>query len=73
MDATIVGVPRSTKNANNACYPQIHQIRKSQQRHFGMKLHIGVVSRTGPAHRGAMTTSNAHDKQVPEDLLHGDA
>ncbi|PPT84765.1 hypothetical protein XarzCFBP7410_05715 [Xanthomonas arboricola pv. zantedeschiae] len=64
MDATIVGAPRSTKNSSNACYPQIQQIRKSQQRHFGM---------TGLAHRGAMTTSNAHDKQVPEDLLHGNA
>ncbi|WP_372392865.1 hypothetical protein ACCQ05_02880 [Xanthomonas sp. NCPPB 3582] len=66
MDATIVGAPRPTKSASKACHPQIHQIRKSQQRHFG------VVSRTGLADRGAMTTSNAHDKQVPDDLLHGD-
>ncbi|PPU52318.1 hypothetical protein XarbCFBP6827_12595 [Xanthomonas arboricola] len=71
VDTTIIGAPRSTKNADKACYPQIHQSRKSQHWHFGMKLHISVISRTGLAHRAAMMTSSAHYKHVLQDLLQG--
>ncbi|WP_254811126.1 transposase [Xanthomonas campestris] len=70
VDATIVGAPRSTKKPDKACHPQIHQTCKSQQWHFNMKLHIGVIGRIGLVHRAAMTTSNAHDKHVLDDLLH---
>src|SRR5690606_18812022 len=46
--------------------------RKGNQWYFGMKLHIGVDSRTGLAHSAAVTAANVHDKQLIEDLLHGD-
>ena len=47
VDATIIGAPSSMKNADKACDPDVHQTRKGQQWYFGMKLHIGVDSRTG--------------------------
>ena len=49
----------------------MHQTRKGQQWYFGMKLHIGVDSRTGLAHRAVVTAANVHDKHPLPDLLHG--
>ena len=72
VDATIIGAPGSTKNADKARDPEMHQTRKGQQWYFGMKLHIGVDSRTGLAHSAAVTAANVHDKHLLEDLLHGD-
>jgi transposase, IS5 family len=37
VDATIIGAPSSTKNADNKRDPEIHQTRKGQQWYFGMK------------------------------------
>jgi IS5 family transposase len=50
VDATIIGAPSSTKNADKARDPEMHQTRKGQQWSFGMKRHIGVDSQTGLAH-----------------------
>ena len=71
VDATIIGAPSSTKNAGKARDPEMHQTRKGQQWYFGMKLHIGVDSRTGLAHRAAVTPANVHDKHPLPQLLHG--
>lgn len=71
-DATIIAAPDSTKNADKARDPEMHQTRKGQQWYFGMKLHIGVDSRTGLAHSAAVTAANVHDKHCIEDLLHGE-
>lgn len=49
----------------------MHQTRKGQQWYFGMKLHIGVDSRTGMAHSAVVTAANVHDKHPLPDLLHG--
>ena len=40
--------------------------------HFGMKIHVGVDSRTGLAHSAMVTAANVHDKHPLPDLLHGD-
>ena len=72
LDATLIAAPSSTKNADKARDPEMHQTRKGQQWYFGMKLHIGVDSRTGLAHHAAVTAANVHDKHCIEDLLHGD-
>jgi len=50
VDATIIAVPSSTKNAEKKRDPEMHQTRKGQQWYFGMKLHIGVDSQGGLAH-----------------------
>jgi len=53
VDATIIGAPSSTKNKDKKRDPEMHQTRKGEQWFFGMKLHIGVDSQTGPgAQRG---------------------
>jgi transposase, IS5 family len=71
VDATIVAAPSSTKNADKARDPEMHQTRKGQQWYFGFKLHIGVDSRTGLAHSAVVTSANVHDKHPLPDLLHG--
>jgi IS5 family transposase len=71
VDATIIGAPSSTKNADRARDPEMHQTRKGQQWYFGMKLHIGVDSQSGLAHSAAVTAANVHDKHLLPDLLHG--
>jgi hypothetical protein len=37
VDATIIGAPSSTKHADKARDPEMHQTRKGQQWYFGMK------------------------------------
>jgi IS5 family transposase len=71
VDATIIGAPSSTKNADKERDPEMHQTRKGQQWYFGMKMHIGVDSRTGLAHSAVVTAANVHDKHPLPDLLHG--
>jgi transposase, IS5 family len=71
VDATIIGAPSSTKNADNARDPEMHQTKKGQQWCFGMKLHIGVDSCSGLAHSAMVTAADVHDKHALPDLLHG--
>jgi IS5 family transposase len=71
VDATIIAAPSSTKNADKQRDPEMHQTRKGQQWYFGMKMHIGVDSRTGLAHSAVVTAANVHDKHPLPDLLHG--
>lgn len=71
VDATIIGAPSSTKNKHKQRDPEMHQTRKGQQWYFGMKLHIGVDSKTGLAHSAVVTAANVHDKHPLPDLLHG--
>jgi len=50
----------------------MHQTRKGQQWYFGMKLQIGVDSRTKLIHSLMTTAANVHDGKMLGDLLHGD-
>jgi IS5 family transposase len=38
LDATIIGAPSSSKNADKVRGPDMHQTHKDQQWYFGMKL-----------------------------------
>lgn len=71
VDATIIAAPSSTKNSDKQRDPEMHQTRKGQQWHFGMKLHIGVDSQSGLAHSAVVTAANVHDKHALPQLLHG--
>jgi transposase, IS5 family len=71
VDATIIGAPSSTKNAEGKRDPEMHQTRKGQQWYFGMKLHIGVDSKTVLAHSAVVTAAHVHDKHPLPNLLHG--
>jgi transposase, IS5 family len=71
VDATILAAPSSTKNAAQARDPEMHQTRKGQQWYFGMKLHLGVDSRSKLIHSIVTTAANVHDATVLPQLLHG--
>ncbi len=73
MDATIIAAPSSTKNKDKARDPEIkmHQTKKGNQWHFGMKAHIGVDSASGLIHSASVTAANVHDSQQLPNLLHG--
>ena len=49
----------------------MHQTKKGNQWHFGMKAHIGVDSETGIVHSMTATAANAHDVTEAHNLLHG--
>lgn len=40
VDATLVAVRSSTKNSHGERDPEMHQAKKGNQWHFGMKAHI---------------------------------
>jgi IS5 family transposase len=50
VDATIINAPSSTKNAEKARDPEMHQTKKGNQWYFGMKAHFGVDSRSKLIH-----------------------
>ncbi|MGI9281469.1 MAG: IS5 family transposase, partial [Endozoicomonas sp.] len=72
VDATIIEAPTSTKNKEDQRDPEMHQTKKGNQWHFGMKAHIGVDARTGLTHSLETTAANEHDLNQMENLLHGD-
>jgi transposase, IS5 family len=70
VDATIIAAPPSTKNAEKARDPEMHQTRKCKEWHFGMKAHVGTDTR-GIVHSVVTPPANAADiNQLPQ-LLHG--
>ena len=71
VDATIIEAPSSTKNRAGERDPEMHQTKKGNQWHFGMKAHIGVDSGTGIVHSMTATAANAHDITETHKLLHG--
>src|SRR5215469_6945984 len=71
VDATIVHAPSSTKNADRARDPEMHQTKKGNQWYFGMKIHSGTDSATKIVHRLEATAANVHDSRVLPKLLHG--
>ena len=72
MDATIIEAPSSTKNRSGHRDPEMRQVKKGNQYHFGMKLHIGVDAETGLVHSFSTTSANVHDVTEAHRLLHGE-
>lgn len=50
VDATLIAAPSSTKNKDGQRDPEMHQSKKGNQWHFGMKAHIGVDADSGLVH-----------------------
>ena len=71
VDASIIEAPSSTKNRTRERDPEMHQTKKGNQWHFGMKAHIGVDSETGIVHSLSITAANVHDVTEAHGLLHG--
>src|SRR5450830_1039331 len=72
VDATLIAAPPSTKNEDKSRDPEMHQSKKGNQWHFGMKGHIGVDSKSGLIHSASVTAGNVHDSQELPNLLRGD-
>ena len=72
VDATLIAAPSSTKNQGGQRDPEMHQAKKGNQWHFGMKAHIGVDADSGLVHTVATTAANAHDITQAHALLHGE-
>lgn len=72
VDATIIAAPSSTKNQEGKRDPEMHQTKKGNQWHFGMKAHIGVDASSGITHTVVTTPANAADVTQAHALLHGE-
>lgn len=71
VDATLIAVPLSTKNREGKRDPDMHQAKKGNERHFGMKAHIGVDAATGLVHSLIGMAANVADVTQVDQLLHG--
>ena len=72
VDATIIEAPTSTKNRSGERDAEMHQTKKGNQWHFGLKAHIGVDARTGITHSFTTTPAHEHDLNQAGQLRHGD-
>jgi transposase, IS5 family len=71
IDATIIAAPPSTKNQARARDPEMHQTKKGNEWHFGMKAHIGTDLQ-GLVHTVVGTAANVADVACAHRLLHGE-
>jgi IS5 family transposase len=72
VDATLIAAPSSTKNSTGERDPEMHQTKKGNQWHFGMKAHIGVDAESGLVHTVIGTAANVNDVTQGHALLHGE-
>ena len=72
VDASIIAAPSSTKNADGERDPEMHQAKKGNQWHHGMKAHIGVDAESGIVHSLVSTAANVNDVTQAGELLHGE-
>jgi len=71
VDATLIAAPSSTKNSSGERDPEMHQTKKGNQWHFGMKAHIGVDADSGLVHTVIGTAAHVSDVTQGHSLLHG--
>lgn len=72
VDATLIAAPSSTKNSSGERDPEMHQTKKGNQWHFGMKAHIGVDADSGLVHTVVGTAANVNDVTQAHALVHGE-
>jgi transposase, IS5 family len=72
VDATLIAAPSSTKNKDGERDPEMHQTKKGNQWHFGMKAHIGVDADSGLVHTVVGTAANVNDVTQASALVHGE-
>jgi len=72
IDATIIAAPSSTKNNSGKRDPEMHQTKKGNQWHHGMKSHIGADADSGLVHSVVGTAANVNDVTQAHALVHGD-
>src|SRR5690606_33171223 len=72
VDATLIAAPSSTKNSSGERDPEMHQTKKGNQWHFGMKAHIGVDADSGLVDTVVGTAANVNDVTQAHALVHGE-
>jgi IS5 family transposase len=72
VDASIISAPSSTRNQSRERDPEMHQVKKGNEWHFGMKLHIGVDEELGLTHSLVTTAANVSDITQAAEVLHGE-
>lgn len=72
VDATLIAAPSSTKNKGKSRDPEMHQTKKGNEWHFGMKVHIGADADSGLVHSLHTTAANESDIAHTHHLLHGE-
>lgn len=72
VDATIVEAPTSTKNSEKTRDPEMHQVKKGNEWHFGERLHIGVDAGTGYVHSLEVTAANVSEREIVPQLVRTD-
>ena len=72
VDATIIAASPSTKNKDHARDPEMHQTKKGNEWHFGMKAHIGADAESGLVHSLHTTAANESDVAHTHEVLHGE-
>ena len=72
VDATLISAPSSTKNEKKERDPEMHQTKKGNEWHFGMKCHTGVDAGSGYVHSIETTAANVHDITVAHQLIRED-
>lgn len=71
VDATLIAAPSSNKNRSGTRDPEMHQSKKGNQWHFGMKAHIGVDAGSGRVYTVCGTSGNVPDVLEANSPLHG--
>jgi IS5 family transposase len=72
VDATLIAAPSSTKNKSKSRDPEMHQTKKRNEWHFGMKAHVGADADSGLVHSLHTTAANESDIAHTHHLLHGE-
>jgi IS5 family transposase len=72
VDATLTAAASSTKNREGKRDSEMHQVKKGNQWHFGMKAHIDVDANSGLVHTLIGTAANVSDITQAQALLHGE-
>jgi IS5 family transposase len=72
VDATIIEAPTSTKNAQKQRDPDMHQVKKGNEWHFGERLHVGVDAGTGYVHSMEVTAANTSERDIVPRLIRED-
>ena len=72
VDVTLIAAPSSTKKQDGQRDPEMHQTKRGNQWHFGMKAHIGVDADSGLVHTVVGTAANVNDVTQAGALVHGE-
>lgn len=71
VDAALIATPPSVKNREGKLDPEMHQSKKGNLWHFGIKTHIGVDATSEQVHSLVGTAVNVTDVSQVDQFLHG--